>query len=161
MPLPLNPNLLPTPIPLSHVKQITRERSLTTWNSQWDNSPYYRQTKIFFPKVDPTKNGHLLRLNRVDFGRAIRWLTGHCFLLRHNHLLNPIQYPDPTCRLCGWEQETSSHIICECEALCHTRFFHFQECILPMAPIPIIKQLTNFLSNPEISDLQILPHNIS
>ena len=88
-PLPHNPNFLPTPIPLSHVKNITRGLSLKTWNLQWDNSPHYRQTKIFFPKVDTFASGHLLKLTRNDFGRAIRWLTGHCFLNRHNHLLYP------------------------------------------------------------------------
>ena len=100
-PLPNNPNFLPTPIPLSHVKNITREQSLNKWNLQWENSPHYRQTKIFFPKADPVKSSHLLRLNREDFGRAIRWLTGHCFLNRHNHLLYPLEYPSPTCRACG------------------------------------------------------------
>ena len=85
-PLLNNPNFLPTPIPLSHVRNITKELSLNTWNLQWDNSTHYRQTKIFFPKVDQIKSGYLLRLNRDDFGRAIRWLTGHCFLNRHNHI---------------------------------------------------------------------------
>jgi ribonuclease HI len=156
-PLPNNPNFLPTPIPLSHVKNITREQSQMEWNLQWANSPHYRQTKIFFPKVDPVKSGHLLRLNREDFGRAIRWLTGHCFLNRHNHLLYPLDYPSPTCRACGWEQETSSHIICQCEALGRIRFFHFQEFLLPLAPIPLIRQLTSFLTDPRIKTLETLP----
>ena len=64
---PNNPNILPTPIPLSHVKKLSRERSLAKWNSQWDKSSHCRQTKIFSPKVDPLKSGHLLRLNREDF----------------------------------------------------------------------------------------------
>ena len=160
-PLPNNPNFLPTPIPLSHVKNITRALSQKTWDLQWGNSLHYRQTKIFFPKVDPNKSGHLLRLNREDFGRAIRWLTGHCFLNRHNNLLYPREYPSPTCRACNWEQETSSHIICDCEALGFIRYFHFQEFLLPLAPIPIIKQLISYLNDPRISTLETLPHDLN
>jgi hypothetical protein len=108
--------------------------------------------------VDTAKSGHLLRLNRNNFGRAIRWLTGHCFLNRHNHLLNPADTPNPQCRLCDFEQETSSHIICQCEALSHTRYFHFQDLFLPLAPIPYIKQLTNYLDDSNINSLELLPH---
>jgi ribonuclease HI len=158
-PLPINPNFLPTPIPLSHVKNITKEQSLKTWNMQWENSPHCRQTKIFFPKVDPVKSNHLLKLNKDEFGRANRWLTGHCFLNRHNHLLDPFKYPSPTCRACNLEQETSSHIICECEALCYIRYFHFQEFLLPLAPIPIARQLTSYLNDPRIYTLETLPHD--
>jgi ribonuclease HI len=158
IPLLNNPNFLPTPIPLSHIKNTTRSQSQKTWNLQWEKSLHCRQTKIFFPKVDPVKSGHLLRLSRDDFGRAIRWLTGHCFLNRHNNLLNPLEYPSPTCRACNWKEETSSHIICECEALGFIRYFHFQEFSLPLAPIPIIKQLTSFLQDPRINTLETLPH---
>ena len=154
----LNPKLLPTPIPLSHVKSTCKLQSTKTWNLQWADSSHCRQTKIFFPEVDTAKSGHLLRLNRNNFGRAIRWLTGHCFLNRHNHLLNPADTPNPQCRLCDFEQETSSHIICQCEALSHTRYFHFQDLFLPLAPIPYIKQLTNYLDDSNINSLELLPH---
>ena len=47
IPLALNPNLLPTPIPLSHVKSAYRQKSLAAWNHKWHNSSHYRQTNIF------------------------------------------------------------------------------------------------------------------
>jgi ribonuclease HI len=159
IPPPSNPNLLPTPIPLSHLKQICKQHSLKSWNLQWSKSQHYRQTKLFFPEVDAAKSNHLLRLNRDDFGRAIRWITGHCFLQRHNNLLNPNDTTSPQCRLCNMEQETSSHIICQCEALCLIRHFHFQEFFLPLSPLPYIKQLTSFLNDPRISTLELLPHD--
>jgi hypothetical protein len=101
---------------------------------------------------------YILRQNRDNFGRAIRWLTGHCFLNRHNHLLHPLEHPSPTCRACGQEQETSSHIICDYEAISFIRYFHFQEFLLTLAPIPIIRQLSCFLDDPRINALEILPH---
>jgi hypothetical protein len=88
----------------------------------------------------------------------MRWLTGHCFLQRHNYLLQPNENTSPQCRLCNMEQETPSHIICQCEALCLVRHFHFQEFFLPLSPIPYIRQLTSFLNDPRISTLELLPH---
>ena len=159
-PPPVNPNLLPTPIPPSHLKNTCKQKSLAEWNHKWHISQNCRQTKIFFPEVDIPKSKHLLRLNREQFSRAIRWLTGHCFLNRHNHLLYPTEYPDPQCRLCNLNEETSSHIICECEALCYVRYFHFQELLLPLSPIQYLKQLTSYLSDLRISSLEHLPHDL-
>jgi hypothetical protein len=42
-------------------------------------------------------------------------LTGHNALRRHFHLLGLLG--SPLCRRCGAEEETSAHILCECEAL--------------------------------------------
>ena len=128
------------------------------WGSQWQQSNHYRQTKIFFPETKPNQSNHLIRQSRDAFGRAARWLTGHCFLNRHNNVLNPTEFPNPKCRFCNWEQETSSHIICECEALGLIRHFHFQEFILPLAPIPSIRQLTSYLHDSRINSLENLPH---
>ena len=119
--------------------------------------PTLQTKKIFFPEIQPNQSNHLIKLPRDIFGRAARWLTGHCFLNRHNNLLNPIEFPNPKCRFCNWEQETSSHIICDCEALSLVRHFYFQEFFLPLAPIPFIKQLTNYLDDPRINSLETLP----
>ena len=54
---------------------------------------------------------------------------------------------------------TSSHIICECEALGLTRHFYFQDFILPLAPVTNIKHLTNYLNDPTINSLETLPHD--
>ena len=153
------PYLLPTPIPLSHVKATCRLQSLKTWNQQWKHCQHDRQTKIVFPAIKPNQSNHLIKQPRDTFGRAVRWLTGHCFLNRHNNSLNPTEFPNPNCRLCNWDQETSSHIICECEALGLIRHFHFQELLLPLAPIPKIKQLTSYLNDPRINSLETLPHD--
>ena len=42
--------------------------------------------------------------------------------------------------------------------LCLVRHFHFQESF-PLSPIPYIKQLPNFLNDPKISSLELLPHD--
>ena len=42
-------------------------------------------------------------------------LTGHNTLRRHLYLLRLID--SPLCRACGVKEETSAHVLCECEAL--------------------------------------------
>jgi len=42
-------------------------------------------------------------------------LTGHNILRRHLYLIGLLD--SPFCRKCGVREETSAHILCECEAL--------------------------------------------
>jgi len=46
-------------------------------------------------------------------------LTGHNTLRRHLYLLGLLD--SPLCRKCGVREETSAHILCECEALASLR----------------------------------------
>ena len=55
-------------------------------------------------------------------------LTGHNSLRRHLHVTGLSD--SPLCRRCGAEDETSSHILCECEAfasLRHAYLYSFLE----------------------------------
>jgi len=49
-------------------------------------------------------------------------LTGHSTLRRHLYLLRLID--SPLCRACGVKEETSAHILCECEALAFLRHMY-------------------------------------
>jgi len=49
-------------------------------------------------------------------------LTGHNTLRRHLYLLELLD--SPLCRKCGAKEETSAHILCECEALTILRYRH-------------------------------------
>ena len=46
-------------------------------------------------------------------------LTGHNTLRSHLYIMGISN--NPTCRKCGTEEETSGHILCECEALASLR----------------------------------------
>jgi len=46
-------------------------------------------------------------------------LTGHNILRRYLHLIGLSD--SPLCKRCGAEDETSAHILCECEALASLR----------------------------------------
>ena len=154
-----HPNNIYTPYPKSYIKNIINQAINKKWNRKWIGSPEYNQTKIFFPTLSPMKSLSLLRLDRDSFGQATRWLTGHCFLNRHNSLLDPIKYSNPTCRLCEMADETPSHIICDCEALGHLRHYHFLEFLLKSPPEWKVQHLMQFLSHPIIKNLETSPHD--
>jgi hypothetical protein len=61
----------------------------------------------------------LLSFNRTQSRAVIGLPTGHNTLRRHIHVMGLTN--DPTCRKCGTEDETSVHILCECEALASLR----------------------------------------
>ena len=61
----------------------------------------------------------LLSFNKTQTRAVIGLLTGHNTLIRHLHAMGLSN--DPACRKCGTEEETSVHILCECEALASLR----------------------------------------
>jgi hypothetical protein len=66
-----------------------------------------------------TIGAQLLSFNRTQSRVVIGLLTGYNTLRRHLHGTGLIG--DPTCRKCVNEEETSVHILCECEALASLR----------------------------------------
>ena len=63
-----------------------------------------------------------LYFNRTQSRVVTGLLTGHNTLRRHLHLLRLLD--SPLCRKCGVKEETSAHILCECEALASLRHAH-------------------------------------
>jgi len=55
----------------------------------------------------------------VQSGAVTGLLTGHNTLRRHLYLLGLLD--SPLCRKCGVREETSAHILCDCEALASLR----------------------------------------
>jgi hypothetical protein len=56
-----------------------------------------------------------MSFNRAQSRVVIGLLTGHNTLRRHRHLMGLVD--SPLCRKCGAGEETSAHVLCECEAL--------------------------------------------
>jgi hypothetical protein len=61
----------------------------------------------------------LLSFNRTQSRVVVGLLTGHNTLRRHLHIMGLCD--SPICRKCGTGQESSVHILCECEALTSLR----------------------------------------
>jgi len=63
-----------------------------------------------------------MSFNRTQSRAVIGLLTGHNTLRRHLYLLR--MQDSPLCRKCRVMEETSAHILCECEALASLRHAH-------------------------------------
>jgi hypothetical protein len=73
----------------------------------------HNKSKLWLPAPDPKISKEILKLNKSDFGLITRWLTGHCFLARHEALLHN---EDTTCHLCFIDEQTPWHLLKECPA---------------------------------------------
>jgi len=61
----------------------------------------------------------LMSFNRTQSTVVIGLLTGHNTLRRHLYIMGLSN--NPICRKCGTEEETSVHVLCECEVLASLR----------------------------------------
>jgi hypothetical protein len=64
----------------------------------------------------------LMSFNRAQSRVVIALLTGHNTLRRHLHIMGLLD--SPLCRKCGAGEETSAHVLCECEALATLRHIY-------------------------------------
>jgi hypothetical protein len=67
--------------------------------------------KLWFPTPDPKKSCQIMSQSRPEVGLLIQWLTGHCYLARHQSLIFP--EINPTCNLCEYGEETPWHLLTE------------------------------------------------
>jgi hypothetical protein len=74
-----------------------------------------RQALELISGPDPAIGAQLLSSNRTQSRVVTGLLTGHNTLRRHLHIMGLCN--DPICTKCGTEEETSVHILCDCEAL--------------------------------------------
>jgi hypothetical protein len=93
-----------------------------------------RQARELISGPNLATGARFLSFNRTRTRAVIGLLTRHNTLRRHVMELSN----DPACRKCGTEEETSLHILCQCEALASLRH----------------KYLGSFLLDPE--DIRVL-----
>jgi hypothetical protein len=74
-----------------------------------------RQTRELVSGPYLGTKARLLSFNRTQSRAVTGLLTGHNTLRRHLYLMGLSD--SPLCRGCGAKDETSAHILCECEAL--------------------------------------------
>ena len=77
--------------------------------------PLQRPARELISGPELATGARLLSFNRAQSRVVIGLLTGHKTLRRHLYIMGLSN--NPTCRKCGTEEETSVHILCECEGL--------------------------------------------
>jgi hypothetical protein len=81
-----------------------------------------RQTQGLITGTNTAARTALMSFNRAQSRVIIGLLTGHNTLRRHLHIMGLVD--SPLCRKCGAVEETSAHVLCECEALATLRHIY-------------------------------------
>ena len=128
-------------------KAILNEKMLKSWTELWETEDRFRQTKLWFPKLDLTASKSLLTHDRVTYGHLVQLITGHNYLNYHQNNMSRIN--SPLCRFCDDEDETSWHITADCP-----RYHQIRMCITGHYNIPLsLRQLPAFLRESNIGEL--------
>jgi ribonuclease HI/retron-type reverse transcriptase len=133
------------------VKGLLKARFYEQWNIRWQNSDDCRQTKQWFPSINPNLSHHVVMLDRKHFSLFVQLITGHNFMNRHQALVD--KTTDPLCRLCLEDEETSFHIIAECPALAATRRELLGTPFLTNPLVWSVSQVAGFLREASIGSL--------
>jgi len=115
------------PEPALRVSRREIQNRLSRWlvNQQWARwrglGDTQRQARELIPGPTLGARAKFMSFNRTQSRAVTGLLTGHN-TLRHLHLLGLLD--SPLCRKCGVKEETSAHILCECEAFASLRHAH-------------------------------------
>jgi hypothetical protein len=98
------------------MKRWIENKHLALWRGPCSTQ---RQAGELISGPDLAVGARLLSLNRTQTRVVTGLLTWHNTLRRHLHIMGLCS--DPIRRKCGTEDETSVHILCECEVLASLR----------------------------------------
>jgi len=113
------------PKPALGVSKRDLQKRLGHWlakqhGAQWRGlGDTQRQAREFISGPSLGTRTKFMTFNRIQSRVVIGLLTSHNTLRRHLYLLGPLD--SHLCRKCGAGEETSAHILCECEALASLR----------------------------------------
>ena len=116
------------PEPALGVSRQDLQKRLRRWldnqhRAQWQGlGDTHRQARELISGPSLGSRAKLMTFNRSQSRAVTGLLTGHNTLRRHLRLLG--LHGSPLCRKCGVKEETSAHILCECEALASLRHAH-------------------------------------
>jgi hypothetical protein len=113
------------PEPACGISVGVAKKAVRDWTSRkhkeyWESLTGLRQEKGLIQRPSARRTKGLLRLNRDQLRWVVGVLTGHCHLKGHIFKLGLIN--DPICERCLEEDESTTHILCDCEAVAHIRF---------------------------------------
>jgi len=98
------------------MKRWIENKHLALWRGPCSTQ---RQARELTPGPDLVMGDRLLSFNRTQTRVVTGLFTGCSTLRRHLYTMGLCN--GPMCRKCGIEEETSVHILCECEALTSLR----------------------------------------
>jgi hypothetical protein len=88
----------------------------------WQSIHEQKQVKSFLIQSSAINAGELLNLSGNQLPIMIGLLIGHCHLKEQLCKLGLVKSPE--CERCKQASETTTHVLCDCEALAVLRFRH-------------------------------------
>jgi ribonuclease HI len=101
------------------VKGALEQRLTGMHQMYWESLPGHRQAKVLIGGTSKKTTTKLLNLNRKELRTVVGLKTGHCGLRKH--LYNMRITASPTCRWCGWDDESAVHVLGQCDGLARKR----------------------------------------
>ena len=161
------------------MKSEIDEAAKKLWKVMWNMEPTCRQSKDWFPDGPrPRFAFEILHLPRPLCSQLIHFVTGHNFLRRHQAIIESEELrrleqheglgddddfheamdPIATCSLCGKDEESSYHIMTECQKLVMIRMSVFgREDILPPYDNIQVYKLISYLKDVKLKSLEMRP----
>jgi hypothetical protein len=109
-------------ISIDVAKKVVRDWTNRNHKKYWESTTGLKQAKELIPGPSARITKDLLKLNRDGLRWVVGLLTGHCHL--KGHLFKLGLTDDPICERCLEEDESATHIVCDCEAIAYLRFRH-------------------------------------
>jgi hypothetical protein len=137
------------PEPACGISVGAAKKAVRDWTNRkhkkkhWESTTGLKQAKGFISGPSARRTKDLLRLNRDQLRWVVGLLTGHC------HLFKLGLTDNPTCERCLQEDESATHILCDCEAIAYLRFHHLGQLFMEPSDFydtPIFKVL-HFIRN--------------
>ena len=139
------------PLPKQATKMAIRTAIDEIWDFQWTRYSDGRQSKQFFSLPNRKKAKYCYNLNRQEFGRLVRIVTGHNNLLYHRSNVDKSGDTSSLCRFCNEERETFYHFATTCPCFRLSRFHYFQNDSCFSNGSWSIRQILDFSNIPSIS----------
>jgi hypothetical protein len=115
------------------MKSWMEKQRLALWGGPCSTQ---RQARELISGPNLATGARLLSFNRTRSRVIIGLLTGHNSLRRHLHIMGLSD--NLICRKCGTEEESSVHILCECEALASLRHTYLGSFFLDLEDIRVL-----------------------
>jgi hypothetical protein len=115
------------PKPASGISIGVAKKSVRDWRNRnhqkyWEPIIGLKQAKGLIPGPSARRTKDLLKRDREQLRWVVGLFTGHCHL--KGHLFQLRLTDDPICEMCLEEEESVTHILCDCEAIAYSRFRH-------------------------------------
>jgi hypothetical protein len=118
-------------ISVGAAKKAVRDWTNRNHKKHWESITGLTQAKGFILGPSARRTKDLLKLNRDQLRWVVGLLRGHCQLKGHIFKLVFTDYP--ICERCLEEDESATHILCDCEAVAHERFRHLGQFFMELS----------------------------